>query len=290
MAAARGATLWWWATAVLLALGLTLPSTSSQASDAQIRLLTQKAQLLETLLARSRAQDGLSSDDRATLDVVETLIHVARQDLKLADLDAINSSLDEALRLISQVSRQYARSSVEAERSQFNELYDTTSALLSAYQDSLSVRGIEGQEDVDLKEIERRLEKAKDLADNAHYQQAKQMLVPFYTPLAQALARLRANETVTYQLRFESKEAEFRYELSRIESNRLLVELMVQERAPSDQQLSSIAADNSRARTLEIEARKRASSGDVTRALELAEEANQHLVRALRSAGVYIAQ
>ena len=110
-------------------VAMTAQLSLAQDASSEARLLNQKVRLLEVLLERAKSKPNLSADDRATLEVAETLIHVAHQDLRSADLQEINTSLDESLRLIGEVSRQYAKKSAVIERDEYEALRSTVRGL-----------------------------------------------------------------------------------------------------------------------------------------------------------------
>lgn len=259
-------------------------------SGARGRLLTQKLQLLDVLLTRTRSHPELSSDDRSTLDVAETLTHVARQDLQETDLDAVNMSLDEALRLIGEVSRQYAARAPGADRSDYENLRATVDGLHEAFGATIATRNGAVPKDLDPAALEAGLARSADLAARGRFADATRILREVYTSLVNALAALRASETVAHRLVFEAPKDELDYELNRLRSNELLVQLMVQEKKPAPSVLIQVEADVAEAARFKALSNAQGASNDFTGALHSAEAANGHLVRALRRIGVYIPQ
>ncbi|MCB1744361.1 MAG: hypothetical protein KDK91_28590 [Gammaproteobacteria bacterium] len=283
------------------------------AAAGRTRLIEQKVRLLDTLLQRARARHELGDEARATLDIAQRLIDSVRHPAEQSDPQQANASLGEALRLIGEVSRHLARPSAQAERQRYESLRATLDGLVHSYQLTLAARPPHGEQPaatlttseppdptailerqaaaiLEPQVLQQALDRAAARAAQDDPVAATRILAEIYQPLVEALARLRAHETVSHRLVFETPQAELDYELQRLRSNHLLVQLMVEERAPSASRRQEIDADVENARRLEEICIEQRAAGDLGAAIRSAEGANQHLSRALRKTGIYVGQ
>lgn len=98
-----------------------------------------------------------------------------------------------------------------------------------------------------------------------------------------AIGSMRSGDTLVRSLTFATKEEEYRYELDRNETHRMLLVVLL-DAAKSERARPSIE----RAAALRGEADGAARSGDYEAAIRILEDSTRELVRAIRSAGVYI--
>ena len=141
--------------------------------------------------------------------------------------------------------------------------------------------GVAGDVDVlvtraDALEREGRLDEARRSLDAA-YEMAKG-----------AIEELRGGDTLVRNLAFASKEEEYAYELDRNDTHRMLITVLVQEKraaAGVDRMVSDYVE---RAEALRAEAERQAGAGDFAAGVATLEQSTRELVRAIRSAGIYI--
>jgi hypothetical protein len=98
-----------------------------------------------------------------------------------------------------------------------------------------------------------------------------------------AIGSMRDGDTLVRSLSFATPEDEYRYEVDRNDTHRMLLDVLLDPaRAPQ----ASAAAQKSAA--LRAQADGVAKSGDFAGAVRLLEDSTRELVRAIRAAGVYI--
>ncbi len=99
------------------------------------------------------------------------------------------------------------------------------------------------------------------------------------------IERLRGGETLVRELKFDSKQDEYRYELDRNDTYGMLMTLLVQPGRPEDGKLK---AHVERAGRLRKDAEGMAGKGSFDSAIRMMEESSGEYQEALRSAGVTI--
>ena len=89
-------------------------------------------------------------------------------------------------------------------------------------------------------------------------------------------------------LQFESKEEEYLYEIDRYDTYRMLIGLLVDGQSKSEAMKSKISDFVAQAGLLRTQAEEYAAQDAHEQAIELLEQSTRQLVRAIRSAGIYI--
>lgn len=102
------------------------------------------------------------------------------------------------------------------------------------------------------------------------------------------LEAVRSGQTLIRSLQFASKEEEYLYEIDRNDTHRMLVGLLVDEKQSSKATRQKIVEQVEQARGLRRQAESFAGRGEHQQAIDLLEQSTQKLVRAIRSAGIYI--
>jgi hypothetical protein len=115
---------------------------------------------------------------------------------------------------------------------------------------------------------------------------ANKSLTQAYRLAVISLFEVRAGETITIELKFDTPADEFAYEQRLHQSHELLVDMAVAERKPAAEVLALIAQKVTHASVLRGRADERATAGDHAAAIKLMEQATGHLVRAIQAAGV----
>jgi len=119
---------------------------------------------------------------------------------------------------------------------------------------------------------------AKDLG------QARSALDQAYLIAKASVASMRTGDTLVRSLNFASAEEEYRYELDRNDTHDMLIKVLLKDKTLSAHQRSFMDL----ARDLRGRADTAARNGDHGGAVKLLEESTRELVRAIRSAGVFI--
>lgn len=167
----------------------------------------------------------------------------------------------------------------ERAKADFDARMESARALLAAQK---RVSSEKGAGDEATRRAEQRLDAALRLRQEGHVDAAREQLEQAYLIAKTSLGALRQGDTLVRSLSFDSKEEEYRYELDRNDTHQMLLRLLLEGKQ------SALAEPVERARKLRAQAEEGAARGDHAAAVKLLEESTIELVRAIRSAGVYI--
>jgi len=109
-----------------------------------------------------------------------------------------------------------------------------------------------------------------------------------YHLLKVTIESIRSGQTLVRSLQFKNKEEEYHYEIDRNDTHSMLIGLLVDEKSKSETMKSKISDFAEQARLLRKQAEEYASQDAHEQAIELLEQSTRQLVRAIRSAGIYI--
>jgi hypothetical protein len=89
-------------------------------------------------------------------------------------------------------------------------------------------------------------------------------------------------------LNFANKEEEYNYEIDRNDTHQMLIKVLLEGRRDMPGVESMVSGRVERARQVRTQAEQAAARGDHAAGIKLLEESTGELVKAIRSAGVYI--
>lgn len=172
-----------------------------------------------------------------------------------------------------------------------NEDYETRlrsiNALLDAYQRIASEKSQVSQSKALNEQVNALLGKASRAAATRKYEDANSALKVAYEQVRDALEKLRGGETLVRTLNFATPEDEYRYELDRNETYRMLITMLIEEKktinidARVQQFLDEAGAYRKKA---EMEA----GNGDYAQGIKIMEQSTRSLIQAMRNAGIFI--
>jgi hypothetical protein len=102
-----------------------------------------------------------------------------------------------------------------------------------------------------------------------------------------AIGSMRGGDTLVRSLTFASAEEEYRYEMDRNDTHRMLVKVLLAEKRDAGAETAAAPLID-KAAGLRAQAERTAGERDWRGAIRLLEESTRELVRAIRGAGVYI--
>lgn len=132
------------------------------------------------------------------------------------------------------------------------------------------------------------IKQADDLLQQGKNGEARVEIDKAYHLLKVTIESIRSGQTLVRSLQFKSKEEEYRYEIDRNDTHSMLIGLLVDEKSKSEAMKSKISDFIGQARLLREQAEAYASQDAHEQAIELLEQSTRQLVRAIRSAGIYI--
>ena len=236
-------------------------------------------------VASSASPDALAKRDQARAKYLE-----ARQASSEGNTDAAQQALNEAKMAMFQAARLADNGQVlEGKRqSDYQSRLGSVEALMAAHE---RVTEIKGQQDLHRQlepRVQERVQKARSLAGAENYDQARAVLDEAYLSVKASLERLRGGDTLVRSLNFATKEEEYRYELDRNDTLRMLVNVLLKERLKQQSVSQMVDTHMAKASDLRTEAEAQANSGDYRNAIDKLDASTKQIIRAIRSAGVYV--
>jgi len=255
-------------------------------------VIEQKLKLLEVVLNSPKlAQAAASGDPEAA-----SLAAKARQGLEEARAalqanDTLKSAalLDQALRASSAASLKASRSAAPppdaAQRNRNNELMQEVASYRASIVEALKSKN-DAKGATALQRIDALVAEATSLTAANRHADAQRAISQAYGISVATISELRAGETVTHELKFETPADEYAYEQKRHQSNEMLVDMMIKEGKvdPGRKQLLDRYLEESF--RLRSEAEKLAKTGDYPGAIKNMEKANDQIMSALRATGL----
>ncbi|MDX1606500.1 MAG: hypothetical protein R3202_09935 [Candidatus Competibacterales bacterium] len=272
-----------------LLLALCLPLLVAAETDpARVAV---KLKLLGNLVSDSPAAQRIESSEHSTesqarLKAARAAHDEARQLLDQGLTAEAEARIDAGLRAFSNAARNV--SDHERQNNQARRQYQERLERIDSFREALArvVADKGASVGLDPALLDRRLERAEQLHGEARYPEASRELELALGELEQALTAARDQETLVYTTEFASPQEAYDYELERNRSHAMLVELMLSRQeiaAPTRTMIEQFVERNSTARS---QAETLAGEGQPEAALEVLEQGTEHLIRALRLAGV----
>ncbi len=256
-----------------------------------------------TLLERSSAarQVEMSGAIRALerRDQARESYRLARQAFEAGRLDEAAIQVRDAGRLMLEAVRAAAPAQAQSQagadkaKTDYNARSLSVKALLAAYQrigtEKVAAKVVSSKEVAEAtRGIEQIIQEATRLAGAENYARANTLLQQAYLTVKAAVSGLRQGDTLVRSLNFASKEEEFHYELDRNDTHQMLVKLMLVEKRAGAGLNPMVRGYLEKAGSLRGLAEASASRGEFEQGVKQMEESTQELVRAIRSAGIFI--
>lgn len=257
------------------------------------RAINSKLKLLGTLVNESTAATRItvSSNEQA-----HELLATAREAWQNAtaardagDLNASEQQVKQGLETMSAASRMVEDvGRVQREQQQrYQQLRKRVLSFSEAFQRAVTEKPGQSVSDfLDRAEVSGLLKEAESLAHQADYVAANQRLVKAADAVELALSLARDKETLVHELKFDSPEDEYAYEIQRNKGYRQLIDLLKRKRADSDTKLlyvQKMVVENER---LCEDADALFKQGDTQAALRELEKGTDKLEMALRASGM----
>lgn len=261
-------------------------------ADAQKLGVGQDIQFVEQLVIQSAAAKTIQHSDNAK---AKALQQEAIQDLKRArqaqqagDTQTVREALHEAKSKLFQAIRMTGEKEVkDKQQRDFKARVKSTTALLEAHK---RIR-VQKQLGKPAREVEQhvasQIQSAQNEFNKGRLGKAMTQINAAYLSIKLSVTRLRDGDTLVRELHFETKEDEYKYELERNRTHRILVEVVLKEKLSPRMSLL-MKTPMAKAEELRALAVQQAESGDYDKAIHTLEQSTQQIIRAIRMAGVYI--
>jgi len=137
-------------------------------------------------------------------------------------------------------------------------------------------------------QLDQLIARADELLGKGDNTEARSEIDKAYHLLKVSIESIRAGQTLVRSLQFETKEEEYHYEIDRNDTHNMLIQLLVDGKEKSDYSKTQITEFVAEAKVLRQQADAYAGGGAYEIAIDLLEQSTRQLVRAIRSAGIYI--
>ena len=255
-----------------------------------------RLQSVEKLLeSSSAAQQIKSSDNQVAKDKHQQAIELFDR-AKLADSEGDEQQaadlLKQATKAMFEATRMIKKddSFIAKDIRDFDERKASVEALCTAYENIAKEKGIDKATENELHEfVFKRIDQAEVLKKEERLKEGRKMLDEAYVAAKVAIEQIRGGETLVRSLNFASSEEEYHYEVDRNDTHRMLVDVLLKEKMKTNWGIEAMvtkfmeSADELRAR-----ANEQAADGQYETAVSTLEQSTKEIVRAIRSAGIYI--
>ena len=278
-----------WILALLLLSFLAVAAEPESAASIDSRLA-----FVDKLLTQSSAARQVKASDNAKAGQLYATASnqyqaavAARADGNLQDASNSLSSAIRSMYAAVDASNDRQATSDRSERT-FERRLDSVNALLDAHDRITDEKGIKSVHLSLLSSIDKDLATAKKLNREGDAPEARAHLDLVYQAVIQAVEELRQGETLVRQLKFESDEDEYRYEVDRNDTHKMLVNLLVENQSTPESNKERSRERVAAADQLRRNAEELADDGKYAQAITVLEQSTSELVKAIRGAGIYI--
>lgn len=274
----------------LLLAVLLSAATFASAQAVDRAQLERRIAAVETLIERSSAakqiEAGGDEKARAHRERAREIHRRAAEAYRAGDFEGASRLLPQASVAMFEGVRLAGAEAVVAEkrRADYDARLESARSLAAAQRRiAIEKRGVPGAAETS-KAIDDLIVQAEREAGAGDLATARGTLERAYLVAKASIGSMRGGDTLVRSLDFATKEEEFRYEVDRNDTHRMLLGLLV-----TDPAKAANAQDASgRALALRQQAEQRAGAGAWGEAVALLEQSTKELVRAIRAAGIYI--
>ena len=206
------------------------------------------------------------------------------------DAEAAEAELGEAIRLLTEAARA-ANGDVKVSQKQtadYGQRRESVEALAKAHERIATEKGLNEMNRELQSTVRVDLAASDALLEEGKGTEARAMLDNTYETIKVSLEQLRGGDTLVRELSFETKEDEYLYELDRNDTHQMLVQVLFAEKMESSPMRATAEGFIDTAAALRADAEDAAAEKKFEQAIELLEMSTKELIRAIRSAGVYI--
>lgn len=215
----------------------------------------------------------------------------AAQAFQAGDLERASVLLPEASALMFEAVRLAAPENVtgEKQRADFESRMESVKSLLAAQRRIAAEKpGVPGAREA-AATVDRLISEARELASAPdRLPAARTRIDQAYYVAKASIGSLRGGDTLVRTLQFASKEEEYRYEVDRNDTHKMLIQMLLAEKRGASGVDAMVRGSIERAERLREQADTASGRGDYPSAIRLLEDSTGELVKAIRNAGVFI--
>ena len=263
-----------------------------QTADAKQLGVGQDIGFVEQLVNQSAAAKQIIESDNPEAKALreQAINHLedAKQQQAIGNNDAAAQLLGKAKIVIFQAVRLSGSKVVKDKHTaNYKKRVQSVNVLLDAHQRISDEKGdIPAAREVE-RHVRAELQKAQKKFEEGKVDQALEIANIAYLSIKLQVTRLRDGDTLVRELNFKTKEDEYKYEIERNNTHKVLVNVVLKEKI-SPQMSMLIKTPMKKAEELRQQAIQQADGKDFEKAIHTLEESTQQIIRAIRMAGIYI--
>ena len=244
------------------------------------------AKLIESSSGARQIESSGNARAQAARDRARDLHRAAGEAFAAGDIAGAARHLDEAAHAMTEGVRNAAPGPMNQakERRDFDTRLAATRALMDAQRRIAAEKGLAGRDAELVRRIEKLVADADRLAAAGDVADARNALDQAYLLAKASVSGMRSGDTLVRSLSFASKEEEYRYEIDRNDTHRMLIGVLMRG-AAGGEAAEAMLRESSRLRAL---AEEQAARGDFAAGIGSLEQSTRELVRAIRGKGIYI--
>ena len=270
------------------------PVASQQAPAAGSGSVEGNLYFVRTLIERSSAAQKVTAsrdpDAIAKREQARAKYQEAQRAVSAGDNETAQQSLNQAKMLMFEAARLADKEGVleGKKKSDYENRLGSVQALMAAHERVTEDKGEQAVHRQLEPKVEERVQQAQALAAREEYEAARSELDVAYLSIKASIERLRSGDTLVRSLNFASKEEEYRYELDRNETLRMLVTVLLKDRLQQSGVSQMVDRQMGKANELRQTAEAEAEAGNYQAAIDSLDASTKQIIRAIRSAGVYV--
>lgn len=274
-----------------LLLAATVAADPVNRTDMSARLVYVERLLTESSAARK--VDNSSNAEAIEMKAkAQSHFDNARELSEAGDVEAAEAELGQAIRLLTKAAKAAngdgADKVSQKQSDDYQSRRESVTALATAHDRIAKEKGLADMNRALQSKVEADLAAADALLSGGQGDEARAALDATYEAVKASLEGLRGGDTLVRELNFETKADEYAYELDRNDTHMMLIEVLLAEKMESSPMRASAEKFIGNAEELRSRAEKAADKQQFEDAIGLLEESTKELIRAIRSAGIYI--
>lgn len=255
------------------------------------RRLASVATLIEKSSAAKQIESSAVPQALALREKARELRQQAEQSFKAGNYVEASRFLDQTAKSMFEGVRLAAPEQIERGKKQrdFDTRMESVKALLEA-QKRISAEKNQGAKGAATsRRIEGLIREAQAFATAGKLDEGRTLLDQVYVTTRTEIESMREGDTLVRSLNFATKEEEYLYEVNRNETHKMLVRVLLDEKRSTNSGLDGMVKNYlDKSESLRLSAQSLAEKKDFEGAVQMLEDSTKELVRAIRSAGVYI--
>ena len=246
--------------------------------------------LLNESSAAKQVINGFNSEAKEKRKEAIVLYESARENLNDGNDAAAIDLLSESAKLMFQAIKLSTPTSMIEEKIivDFKQRRESVIALKDAFNRISDENNEEESKGKVNKQLNQLVGQADRLLNNGEVPQARIEIDKAYHLVKVSIEAIRSGQTLVRSLQFESPEEEYLYEIDRNDTHSMLVGLLTDGKQQSVSTKNNIVKFVEEANILRRQAESYAEGNAFEQAIEILEQSTRQLVRAIRSAGIYI--